>query len=220
MPKRPTTPSMVPDVVPVFPLSGALLLPHTHRPLNVFEPRYIAMIDHVLGNERLIGLIQPRDTAEESPKGVVALRRVGCLGRIIQFDESEEDHYLVVLEGITRFEILEEIKTDKPFRECRINAEPFAIDFNPDFGEEAVDRKHLIATMREYAEFAQLDLDWDEINETGTADLVNFACMMSPYGAAEKQVLLEAITLEARAETLIAMAELEMARARSGTTLQ
>lgn len=220
MPKRPTSPAMIPDIVPVFPLSGALLLPATHRPLNIFEPRYIAMIDHALAHDRLIGLIQPQETGEESPAGSVPLRQTGCLGRLIQFDESEDNRYLIVLEGITRFDIVEEVDAGTPFRQCRIATARYAADFDPDFGEEAVDRKRFLAMMRDYAEFAQIDLDWSEIDETGTADLVNFACMVSPYGAAEKQVLLEAKTLLARAETLMAMAELEMARSRSGVTLQ
>jgi len=220
MSKRPISSSMLPDTIAVLPLSGALLLPHTHRPLNIFEPRYIALVDHALGHDRLIGLIQPESAREESPAGSVPLRRIGCIGRISQFDESEDDHYLVVLEGISRFEIDSEIETDAPFRQCRIATARFANDFDPDAGEEAVDRQRFLGMMRDYADFAQLDIDWNEIDETGTADLVNFACMMSPYGAAEKQVLLEARTLEGRAETLMAIAELEMARSRSGTVVQ
>lgn len=220
MPKRPTSPSMIPDLVPVLPLSGALLLPHTHRPLNIFEPRYLAMVDYALANDRLIGLVQPEDVSEESPQGDVPLRPIGCLGRLTHFDESEEDRYLIVLEGLTRFTIKDEAQTDTLFRQCHISVNQFAGDFEPDAGEDAVDRKRFLSMMREYAEFADLDLDWSEIDETGTADLVNFACMMTPYGAAEKQILLEADTLETRAETLIAMAELEMARSRTGATLQ
>lgn len=211
---------MIPDYVPVLPLSGALLLPHTHRPLNIFEPRYIAMVDYALAHDRLIGLVQPEDVSEESPEGNVPLRPIGCVGRLTHFDESEEDRYLIVLEGITRFTITGEAQTDALFRQCHINVNQFSSDFEAAAGEDAVDRKRFLAMMRDYAEFADLDLDWTEIDETGTADLVNFACMMSPYGAAEKQILLEADTLETRAETLIAMAELEMARSRTGTTLQ
>ncbi len=221
MARRPTSPADLPQTVPLFPLAGALLLPHTHRPLNIFEPRYLTMVDHALATDRMIGLIQPEETSEESPRGKdVPLRSVGCLGRIVQFDGSEDDRYLIVLEGLTRFDIGAERPVDTPFRQARIEAARFARDFEHHAGEEAVDRKRFLAIMREYADFAQIELDWNEIDETDTADLVNFACMMSPYGAAEKQVLLEASTLGDRAETLIAMAELEMARSRSGTTLQ
>lgn len=220
MPAHPTSLAMIPEIVPILPLSGALLLPDTHRPLNIFEPRYIALVDHILGSNRLIGLIQPQETREESPKGNVPLQQIGCLGRLIHFEEGTDDHYLIVLEGIARFEIREEIDTQTPFRQHRIDVSQFASDFDPARGEDAIDRKRFLSTLRDYAEFADLELDWDEINETGTAELINLACMLSPYGPAEKQVFLEANSLEARAETLIAIAELEIARARSGTTLQ
>lgn len=220
MRKRPESIADIPAAVPIFPLSGALLLPQTHRPLNIFEPRYLDMIDHTLAGDRLIGLIQPEATSEESPKSQVPLRQTGCLGRLIHFEESEDNRYLIILEGICRFSLGDEIHTDHKFRSHNIDASAFANDFKPDLGEDDVDRTGFMSMMRDYAEFADLELDWDEIEETATADLVNFACMVSPYGAAEKQLLLEAKTLVARAETLMAIAELEMARARSGTTLQ
>lgn len=220
MPKRPSSVADIPDSVPIFPLSGALLLPHTHRPLNIFERRYLDMVDHALATNRLIGLVQPQASDEESPQGTVPLRQVGCLGRLIHFEESEDNRYLIILDGITRFHLGDEIDADTNFRQHTIDARAFTDDFRPELGEEDVDRHRFMSMMREYADFADLELDWDEIDETATADLVNFACMVSPYGAAEKQLLLEAKTLSARAETLMAIAELEMARARSGTTLQ
>ncbi|HWU18825.1 MAG TPA: LON peptidase substrate-binding domain-containing protein [Devosia sp.] len=212
MPKRPTSPAELPKSVPVFPLTGALLLPFSHRPLNIFEPRYIEMVDAALRGDRLIGLIQPEDTSEESPKGRSPLQSIGCLGRITHFEESGEGRYFIILEGVTRFRLAHELTVMTPYRQAVIAAEDFATDFARDFGEEAVDRDRFIKMMRDYAEFANIDLNFEEIERTGTADLVNFCCMVSPYGAAEKQVLLEARTLEQRAETLIAMTEYEMAR--------
>lgn len=215
MPKRPTSPAELPKSVPVFPLSGALLLPFAHRPLNIFEPRYIEMVDAALRCDRLIGLIQPEDTSEESPKGRAPLQKVGCLGRLTHFEESGDGRYFIILEGVTRFRILHELTVMTPYRQCVISADDYAADFARDHGEEAVDRVRFVKMMRDYAEFANFELNWEEIESTGTADLVNFCCMVSPYGAAEKQVLLEAPTLEARAETLIAMTEYEMARGGS-----
>ena len=215
MPKRPTSPAELPKSVPVFPLSGALLLPFAHRPLNIFEPRYIEMVDAALRGDRLIGLIQPEDTSEESPKGRAPLQKVGCLGRLTHFEESGDGRYFIILEGVTRFRILHELTVMTPYRQCVISADDYAADFARDHGEEAVDRVRFVKMMRDYAEFANFELNWEEIESTGTADLVNFCCMVSPYGAAEKQVLLEAPTLEARAETLIAMTEYEMARGGS-----
>ena len=210
--KRPASPADVPATVPVFPLAGALLLPFSHRPLNIFEPRYIEMVDAALAGDRLIGLIQPEDTTEESPRGKAPLQKVGCLGRLTHFEENGEGRYFIILEGVTRFEAVQEVTMRKPYREFAISAERFALDFDRLHGEEAVDRPRFLKMMKDYAEFANFELNWDEIKKTGTADLVNFCCMVSPYGAAEKQVLLEASSLEDRAETLIALAEFEMAK--------
>ncbi len=214
--KRPQSPADLPKSVPVFPLTGALLLPFSHRPLNVFEPRYIEMVDAALRTNRLIGLIQPEDTSEESPKGRSPLQHIGCLGRISHFEENAEGRYFIILEGVTRFKLVSELTVMTPYRQCIISGQDYAVDFQRTFGEERVDRVRFVKMMRDYAEFANFELNWDEIDRTGTADLINFCCMVSPYGAAEKQVLLEATTLEQRAETLIAMTEVEMARGGDG----
>lgn len=210
--KRPSSPADLPKSVPIFPLAGALLLPFSHRPLNIFEPRYVEMVDAALRGDRLIGLIQPEDTGEESPKGRSPLQAIGCLGRITHFEESGEGRYFIILEGISRFRLAHELTVMTPYRQGIVAADEFATDFARNFGEEGVDRARFIKMMRDYAEFASIELNFEEIEQTGTADLVNFCCMVSPYGAAEKQVLLEATTLEQRAETLIAMTEYEMAR--------
>ena len=212
MHQRPAAIDDLPRSVPVFPLSGALLLPYAQRPLNVFEPRYVEMVDAALAGDRLIGLIQPEDTSEESPRGRAPLQKIGCLGRLTHFEEHGEARYFIILEGISRFEFVSELTVMTPYRQCQINAARFASDFDRNFGEEAVDRTRFLKMMRDYAEFGDFELNWKEIESTATADLVNFCCMVSPYGAAEKQLLLEADTLEARAEALIALAEVEMAR--------
>jgi Lon protease-like protein len=214
--KRPVSPLDVPNSVPVFPLSGALLLPFSHRPLNIFEPRYVEMVDAALRGDRLIGLIQPEDTSLESPPGRAPLQKIGCLGRLTHFEENGEGRYFIILEGITRFALKSELTVMTPFRQCIIDTAPFASDFVREHGEEEVDRERFVKMMRDYAEFANIELNWDEIERTGTADLVNFCCMVSPYGAAEKQVLLEAHSLVERAETLIAMTEYEMHRGGAG----
>ena len=215
--KRPATPSDLPKSVPLFPLTGALLLPFSHRPLNVFEPRYIDMVDAALRGDRLIGLIQPEDTSEESPRGRDPLQTIGCLGRITHFEESGEGRYFIILEGVTRFRLLHELTVMTPYRQGMVDGTDYATDFTRDFGEDAVDRERFVKLMRDYAEFANIELNWDEIERTGTAELVNFCCMVGPYGPADKQVLLEALTLEQRAETLIAMTEYEMARGTGGS---
>jgi len=218
---RPASATDLPRSVAIFPLSGALLLPFSHRPLNIFEPRYIQMIDDALAGNRLIGLIQPLEDSEESPKGRAPLQAVGCLGRLTHWEEHSEGRYFVILEGVTRFRLASELTVMTPYRQANVDAADFPDDFDRRHGEEAVDRQRFLKMMRDYAEFANFDLNWEEIDKTGTADLVNFCCMVSPYGAREKQVLLEAASIGDRAETLIALAEFEMAKGGNGpATLQ
>jgi Lon protease-like protein len=220
MPKHFTSPAELPQSVPIFPLSGALLLPFAHRPLNVFEPRYIELVDAALRTDRLIGMIQPVETSEESPRGRAPLQAIGCLGRLTHFEETSEGRYFIILEGVCRFELEAELTVISPYRQAAISATRFAVDFERGFGADAVDGPRFVKMMRDYAEFADIEMNWDEINKTPIADLVNFCCMVSPYGAADKQALLEANSIEARAETLIAMAEYEMARGGGGAALQ
>jgi Lon protease-like protein len=217
---RPKSPADLPQSIPVFPLSGGLLLPFSHRPLNVFEPRYVEMVDAALAGNRLIGLIQPQDTSEESPRGRAPLQKIGTVGRLIHWEENGEGRYFIILEGLTRFQLVSELTVMTPYRQAVIDPAGFTSDFTRAFGEDEVDRDRFLKMMKDYAEFANFELNWDEINKTGTADLVNFGCMVSPYGAKEKQVLLEARSLRDRAETLIALAEFEMAKGGSGAPLQ
>ena len=210
----------LPDLLALFPLSRALLLPGSHCPLNVFEPRFVALVDDALATNRLIGLIQPKSADEEAPRTNVSLQETGCVGRITHFEEQAEERYVIVLEGVCRFVLAEEVATATPYRQARIDTSAFAADFTPDLGEETIDRDRLVSVLRAYAEFAQIEVDWDDIERTGTGELVNLSAMLSPYGAREKQALLEAPTLFDRAETLIALAEMEMARARTGAILQ
>ncbi|WMT86961.1 LON peptidase substrate-binding domain-containing protein [Pelagibacterium sp. 26DY04] len=218
--RRPASISELPDMLALFPLSRALLLPGTHRPLNVFEPRFVAMVDDALAGNRMIGLIQPRDTSEEAPRGQVPLEKIGCIGRITHFEEQAENRYFIILEGVCRFAPAEELTAATPYRQARIDTSAFSADFSPYLGEEAVDRQRLTTVLRSYAEFAQIEVDWEEIEEMSTGELINLAAMLGPYGPLEKQALLEAKTLVERAETLMALAEMEMARARSGVVLQ
>lgn len=217
---RPASISDLPEMVALFPLSRALLLPNAHRPLNIFEPRFVEMVDDALAGNRLIGLIQPRDSDEEAPRGQVPLETVGCLGRLTHFEEQAENRYFIILEGLCRFEPVEELVTATPYRQARISTQRFSSDFTANLGADKVDRERLLRVLGDYAEFAQIEVDWDEIEDTETGELVNLAAMLSPYGAKEKQALLEAATLYERAETLIALAEMEMARARTGAILQ
>ncbi|MEP3437917.1 MAG: LON peptidase substrate-binding domain-containing protein [Hoeflea sp.] len=204
--------SDIPEQVPVFPLSGALLLPGAQLPLNIFEPRYLSMFDDVLSTHRMIGVIQPALEEVASCRGPVKdLCRVGCLGRITSFAETGDGRYVITLGGICRFRVIEEAETGrKPYRNCHIS--PFLGDLEaPDDGSE-VDRLALLSSFKAYLEANNLEADWNSVERASTVTLVNSLSMMSPYGPAEKQALLEADDLKTRAETLIAITEIALAR--------
>jgi uncharacterized protein len=212
--KRYESAADVPDRVPVFPLSGALLLPSGQMPLNIFEPRYLAMVDAVLDGDRLIGMIQPAlDTSERAPSP--PLCAVGCLGRITQFSETGDGRYSIMLSGVSRFRIVEEIDAAAPFRQCRISVESFADLTEPLFGEDAVDRSALLRTFRDYLNANDLEADWDSVNRASNAGLVTALSMMSPWGPPEKQALLESPDHATRARTLIAITEMALAGANA-----
>lgn len=196
----------IPSCIPIFPLAGALLLPGGRLPLNIFEPRYLAMIDAAIAGDRVIGMVQPR----EGEPGPSDLYDVGCCGRIASFAESGDGRYLIALHGICRFRIAEELEVTTPYRQCRIL--PFITDLDETAGEEHVDRTALLDTLRAYLDANGMEADWDSISRAGNATLVNALAMMSPFGPAEKQALLEAPDLRMRAETLIAITEMTLAR--------
>ncbi|MBB3936092.1 LON peptidase substrate-binding domain-containing protein [Aureimonas phyllosphaerae] len=206
--------SDLPEVVPVFPLTGALLLPGGQMPLNIFEPRYLAMLDHAIAGDRVIGMIQPRLDGAMRSDGEPELCAVGCLGRLTSFSESGDGRYVISLQGIARFRVLEETAGREPYRLCRIA--PFSADLDPGEGAEDVDREGLLKAFRMYLEANQLQADWDSVSKASNETLVNALSMMSPYGAAEKQALLEAPDLKTRAETLVAITEISLARENSG----
>jgi uncharacterized protein len=208
-------PDDLPDVIPVFPLAGALLLPRGQMPLNIFEPRYLAMVDDALSSgRRLIGMIQP-DTAHRGSEEKPSLYRIGCVGRITQLGETGDGRYLMELTGIARFRIAEELSVSTPYRQCRVAYAPFADDFVARKGEDAVDRAALLAALAAFLKANDLKADWDGIENAPNEALVNALAMMSPYGAAEKQALLEAPDLKTRAEILVAVTEIELAKGKT-----
>ncbi len=203
-------PADCPGVIPVFPLSGALLLPRGQMPLNIFEPRYLAMIDDALKSDRVIGMIQP--DPESGAASVPKLYGVGGAGRITQFAETGDGRYLVTLIGIARFRVADELPTTTPYRQCRVSYEPFTADFLPRAGEDQVDRPGVLRALRDFVEANDLKVDWRGIEQAPNEALVNALCMMSPFGPREKQALLEAADLKTRADALIAITEIELAR--------
>jgi Lon protease-like protein len=214
-------PEDCPSVIPVFPLPGALLLPRGQMPLNIFEPRYLSMVDEALKTDRVIGMIQP--DADSDPNSIVPrLYSVGCAGRISQFAETGDGRYVITLIGIARFRVEEELPPIDLFRRCRVSFEPFKNDFTARAGENEVDREGVVKALRDFVDAAHVKVDWRGIEEAPNEALVNALCMMSPFGVREKQALLEATNLKTRAEVLIALTEIELARGgvSSDSTLQ
>ncbi|TPN83645.1 ATP-dependent protease [Mesorhizobium sp. CU2] len=199
-----------PPTIPVFPLAGALLLPGGRMPLNIFEPRYLQMIDQAMAGARLIGMIQPSLDGALRDDGEPELCNVGCIGRIISLAESGDGRYLISLQGVCRFRVTQEQTVKTPFRQSRIA--PFLADLAEDQAGADVDRPALLKAFRAYLQANELEADWESVSRAENGMLVNALSMMAPYGPAEKQALLEAPDLKTRAETLIAITEMALAR--------
>jgi Lon protease-like protein len=209
-------PADLPEVIPVFPLPGALLLPRGQMPLNIFEQRYLAMVDDAFRDgHRLIGMIQPdvaHSQSEERPK----LFSVGCVGRITQLAETGDGRYILELTGISRYKVVEELTTLTAYRQCKVDYFPFIVDFTARKGEDAVDREALLEVLTDFLKANNLKVDWEGVESAPNEALVNALAMMSPYGPAEKQAMLEAPDLKTRAEILIAITEMDLAKKRTG----
>ena len=207
----------LPDRIAVFPLSGALLLPRGQMPLNIFEPRYLAMIDDAMRSHRIIGMIQPVQDAR-AKADVPPLLPVGCAGRITQLGETGDGRYILTLTGVARFRVLEEMTAITPYRQCHVSFEEFGDDLVESKGEAEVNREGVLRALKDYAGANKLKVDWESINDAPNEALVNALSMMSPFGPMEKQALLEAGDLRLRADVLIAISEMEVARSSGAST--
>jgi Lon protease-like protein len=202
----------LPEVIPVFPLPGALLLPRARLPLNIFEPRYLAMLDDVLRSDhRLIGMVQPFESQDPMPK----LHLIGCAGRVTSLSETEDGRYLIALTGISRFRIREELEGFAPYRRIRSEWADFAADLGPteDGAEDGVEfqREDFLTVLRRYFKVVRLESDWDSMSEADPELLINSLAMMCPFSVEEKQALMEAPRLSDRIETLIALMQFAIA---------
>jgi Lon protease-like protein len=203
-------PGSLPEAVPVFPLAGALLLPGGRLPLNIFEPRYLAMTEAALAGGRLQAMVLP-DPRLPRVAGRSALQKVACLGRIASFAETEDGRFLVTLRGLLRFRVAEELPDDDSgFRRVRADFSAFLGDLSPP-EEAGFDRAGLVAALRPYFQAQGIEADWSGIEQAPPAMLVTNLCMLCPFGDAEKQALLEAPDLAARVAMLVALLRLEVA---------
>ena len=199
----------LPALIPVFPLAGVLLLPKTRLPLNIFEPRYLAMVDAAMDTYRLIGMIQPKNPDEEG-ETKPDLASVGCAGRIVEYAETDDGRYLITLAGIARFRVSGERTAKTPYREVAADYALFAADMENE-AEVAIPRDRLLAALKPYLTEHAMKTDWKSIEEAPPSSLVNALAMICPFEPKEKQALLEARSVKDRSEALIAL--LEMANA-------
>jgi uncharacterized protein len=219
-------PADLPPRIPVFPLRGAILLPRATLPLNVFEPRYLSMLEDVMSGQRVIGILQPAGSGDdddvESPKDKsLVLRRVGCAGRVTSYQELDDGRLVITITGIMRFECIDEAETGTPYRVMSVSYDRFAKDLTEGLGEELVDRQNLLRVLKNYLDANRLKTDWAAIQRASNEFLINALSVMCPYGPEEKQALLEATDLKMRADVLIALAEMELAsNGGAGSTLQ
>ena len=193
----------MPASLPLFPLPNALLLPGSQLPLNIFEPRYLAMIEDALQTpHRMIGMVQPLN--EEG-----TLFDVGCAGRITYFQESGDGRYMIALSGICRFNLQAEQLTDRGYRQASIDWSQFASDLKQ--ADDSIDdRKKLLSVMKRYFEVMGYEADWDQIEQSGNEQILNTLAAVCPFDVAEKQALLEAQGLAKRADILIAIMEMAL----------
>ncbi|MBL8701835.1 MAG: LON peptidase substrate-binding domain-containing protein [Alphaproteobacteria bacterium] len=205
----------LPEIIPVFPLSGVLLLPRGRLPLNIFEPRYVAMIDDALGGpQRLVGMIQP---IEANKTGNPPLYPIGCVGRITNFSENEDGRYryLITLTGVSRFTVVEELEGRRGYRRARVDFSCWSADREASHKID-LDRRHLLATLKRYFTINDISADWDAIGETPDDRLITTLAMVCPFSPNEKQALLEARDPCDRARTLVTLMEMASLRPEEG----
>jgi Lon protease-like protein len=202
----PQTVADLPQVIPVFPLDGALLLPHASRPFNIFEPRYLNMLDDVMAAERIIGMVQ---TVPGGGRERPHLAHVGCAGRVTSFSETPDGRYVITLTGVARFRLGDELPGSTPYRQVRVDYGAFKDDLEPLPESGASDRDRLMAVLRRFLDQRSLRIDWTAVEKAGVETLVNSLAMALPFDYAELQAILEASGLDERRETLITLLEID-----------
>lgn len=192
-------PESLPGVIPVFPLPGALLLPRAHLPLHIFEPRYLAMVRDAMKGAKVIGMIQTRGMQDDGRPGLYS---VGCAGKIDRFEEIEGGRFLIVLRGVSRFRVAQELSVSTPYRQVQADYTPYAHDRMEAAQLPAQVRTQLLSQLEHYLQARTLKADWEAIHSADDEMLVHAICMLCPFDDAEKQALLEAASLAERAEAV------------------
>ena len=179
----------LPETIPVFPLSNFIFFPKTTVPLNIFEPRYVQMIDDSMRSNRLIGMVQPKKTGELKKPD---LYEVGCMGKITSFNETDDGRYLIVLNGISRYKITKEVENQKLYRECQVSFESFSKDLSKEKGElKFTDLKLILNDLKNLFKKQGYVINWKDIEKQSLSQTINTLSMASPFTLEEKQILLE-----------------------------
>jgi uncharacterized protein len=194
----------LPAEIPIFPLAGALLLPRGRLPLNIFEPRYLALVEDSLAAGRMFGMIQPDRSLPAGADGA-ALFSVGCLGRLSSFSETDDGRYLITLSGLIRYRVAAELPIRRGYRRALVAYDDFAADLDEAPLELGPRRAHILAALRGYFSHRGLDANWESINQMPDDALLTTLAMACPFDPAEKQALLESPTADERADTLLAL---------------
>jgi Lon protease-like protein len=199
----------LPESLPLVPLSGALLLPHGHLPLNIFEPRYLSMTEDALGSGRLIGMIQPEKSDTEPVPNDEVLYPIGCCGQIVSFEETESGHLFIALRGLCRFKLGQELKNKNGYRRSTVDYFPYVGDLKEDPGK-INDRPRLLSAVRQFFELKNIDVDWEAIEEAADETLVTSLAMICPFEVSEKQALLEVQGMTERGNLLTSLVEMAL----------
>ncbi len=206
----------LPARVRLFPLEGALLLPRAAMPLNIFEPRYLAMVTDAMASDQMIAMIQPR---AEPQAARPPLYRVGTIGRITQYGETGDGRFLITLTGLARFRLVRELAATTPYRQAEADYAPYQSDWSPAAPLAATARADVESTLRHFLDTQDLSADWDAVRTADDESLVNTLCAVCPFTPAERQALLEAPTLAERTSTLTTLMRFARGEA-SDETLQ
>jgi Lon protease-like protein len=202
----------LPACIPIFPLPGALLLPRGRLPLNVFEPRYLAMVDDALaGGDRVIGMIQPKPGESVEPGAVPEVYATGCAGRIVSFAETDDGRYLIALDGMCRFNVARELPNRRGYRSVAADYLPYERDMAGSPPTDAIERGRLVRALRDYVSRYGLSVDWKNLDHTDDEKLVTALAMLCPFEPEEKQALLLAGDLAERAKLVTALIEMSVA---------
>ena len=189
----------LPEEIPIFPLSNFIIFPKTAVPLNIFEPRYIKMIDDAMKGNKIIGMIQPKKVNQSIPM----LYNIGCAGKITKFTDTEDGRYLIVLVGISRFKIIKELETQNLYRKCQVDFKNFSYDLNKKNEEiKFSDLELIFKNLKSFFIKQGYIIDWKELEKQSLDQIINKLAMVSPFSLEEKQVLLETINLNERKEKL------------------